>query len=93
MKKRKLPGQHQYSDNRSWVKFAKNIFITWDKNKNGRLDVDEIADPMISLGLSKDKPFVEQVVNSIAVSVRWLMHMIIFYFIEIISKENHEEST
>lgn len=85
MKKRKLPGQHQYSDNRSRVKFAKNIFITWDKNKNGRLDVDEIADPMISLGLSKDKPFVEQVVNSIAVSVRLSINMIIFYCLEVIS--------
>lgn len=67
MKKRKLKGRHQYAVNRERVQFAKSIFTTWDTNKNGRLDVHEIADPMISLGLSNTFSFVEQVIGSMKV--------------------------
>ena len=67
MKKRKLKGRQQYAVNRERVQFAKSIFTTWDTNKNGRLDVHEIADPMISLGLSNTYSFVEQVIGSMKV--------------------------
>ena len=68
MKRRKMKGSVQYQENRERVQFAKSIFTTWDTNKNGRLDVKEIADPMMTLGLSHNYQFVEQVLNSIRIS-------------------------
>ncbi len=68
MKKRQMKGSVQYAANRERVQFAKSIFTTWDTNKNGRLDVKEIAHPMMSLGLSHNYQFVEKVLNSITVN-------------------------
>ena len=63
-----MKGNQQYRENRERVQFAKSIFTTWDTNKNGRLDVNEIAHPMMTLGLSHNFQFVEQVLNSISVN-------------------------
>jgi Ca2+-binding EF-hand superfamily protein len=45
--------------------FAKEFFKIIDNNDTGRLDVNELAEPLIALGLSSDTSFVEKVLKAI----------------------------
>jgi Ca2+-binding EF-hand superfamily protein len=40
------------------VEFAKELFRIWDDDNSGVLDLEEIALPLVSLGLSTDSEFV-----------------------------------
>ncbi len=46
------------------VEFAKELFKIWDDDNSGVLDLDEIAEPLISLGLSTDQKFVAKLIQS-----------------------------
>ena len=46
------------------MEFAKELFKIWDDDNSGVLDLDEIAEPLISLGLSTDQKFVAKLIQS-----------------------------
>lgn len=39
------------------VKFARDLFMSWDDDGSGVLEADEIVKPLVALGLSSDKGF------------------------------------
>lgn len=52
------------------VEFAKQLFTVWDDDNSGVLDLDEIAEPLIELGLSTDSLFVQKLIQSLGSSSR-----------------------
>jgi Ca2+-binding EF-hand superfamily protein len=52
-------------DNMSNIMFAKEFFKIIDNDDTGRLNVQELAEPLIALGLSSDSSFVEKVLKAI----------------------------
>ncbi len=52
-------------DNRKHIEFAKNLFILWDDDGSGELDITEITKPLITLGLSTDSQFVKKLIKAL----------------------------
>ena len=53
------------SDHKNIIKFAEKLFYSWDDDGSGILELDEIADQLISLKLAPDKIFVLQLIRSL----------------------------
>lgn len=47
------------------VQWMKKLFESWDDDGSGVLEIDEICEPLITLGLAPDKKFVAQLIKSI----------------------------
>lgn len=47
------------------IEFAKKLFFSWDDDGSGVLEIDEISEPLIALGLAPDKKFVAQLIKSL----------------------------
>lgn len=47
------------------MEFAKELFLVWDDNGTGHLNLDEISVPLVALGLSTDTEFVAKLVSSL----------------------------
>ena len=47
------------------IDFAKKLFLSWDDDGSGILEIDEISGPLITLGLAPDKKFVVQLIQSL----------------------------
>ncbi|CAI2382258.1 unnamed protein product [Moneuplotes crassus] len=47
------------------IEFAKKLFFSWDDDGSGVLEIDEISEPLITLGLAPDKKFVVQLIKSL----------------------------
>jgi len=50
------------------VEFAKELFKVWDDDNSGILELDEIAEPLVALGLSTDSLFVAKLIQSLGKS-------------------------
>jgi hypothetical protein len=58
MKKRRL-GESANTE-RKHIEFAKNLFISWDDDGSGQIELKKIIQPLVSLGLT-DSSFISQV--------------------------------
>lgn len=47
------------------IEFAKKLFYSWDDDGSGVLEIDEISEPLIALGLAPGKEFVFQLIKSL----------------------------
>ena len=50
------------------MEFAKELFKVWDDDNSGILELDEIAEPLVALGLSTDSLFVAKLIQSLGKS-------------------------
>jgi len=41
------------------------LFYSWDDDGSGILEIDEVSEPLITLGLAPDKKFVVQLIRSL----------------------------
>ena len=64
MKKRKYI-KNDRVQTKDQIDFARKLFYSWDDDGSGILDLDEIAEPLIALGLAPDKVFVAQLIKSL----------------------------
>ena len=64
MKKRKYLKSDRVQT-KDQIDFAKKLFYSWDDDGSGILELDEIAEPLIALGLAPDKVFVAQLIKSL----------------------------
>eukprot|EP00347_Sterkiella_histriomuscorum_P003737 403363140 len=64
IKKRKRQ-TNDFSQKEKHVEFAKELFKVWDDDNSGVLDLDEIAEPLVALGLSTDSQFVAKLIESL----------------------------
>lgn len=53
-KPKKTENNSNYHTKEKHVDFAKELFLIWDEDQAGTLDLDEITKPLIALGLSTD---------------------------------------
>ena len=64
-----LKKRHLLQDDRIQLKdqieFAKKLFYSWDDDGSGVLEIDEIWEPLIALGLAPGKEFVFQLIKSL----------------------------
>ena len=61
----KLRSEYRGTQNKEQIDFAMKLFSSWDDDGSGVLDFEEIARPMISLGLSTDPTFVQKLLEAI----------------------------
>jgi len=47
------------------IEFARDLFSIWDEDGSGKLEHDELAMPLIALGLSSDSTFVKKILRVI----------------------------
>jgi len=47
------------------LKFAKELFMSWDDDGSGILEADEIVKPFVALGLSSDKSFALKILSAL----------------------------
>jgi hypothetical protein len=52
-------------DLKDQIEFAKKLFYSWDDDGSGVLEIDEISEPLIALGLAPDQKFVVQLIKSL----------------------------
>jgi hypothetical protein len=45
--------------------FAKDLFRIWDENDTGKLNIEILTLPLISLGLINDTRFIKKLLNSL----------------------------
>ena len=61
----RLRANYSGASNMDQIDFAMKLFASWDDDGSGVLDFEEIARPMISLGLSTDPTFVLKLLEAI----------------------------
>lgn len=54
-----------YQTKEKHVDFAKELFQIWDEDGSGVLELNELAIPLVSLGLSTDVGFVAKLIESL----------------------------
>ena len=47
------------------IKFAKDLFLSWDDDGSGVLEEEEIVHPLLSLGLASDSAFARQLISTL----------------------------
>ena len=47
------------------IKFAKNLFLSWDDDGSGVLEEEEIIHPLIAMGLASDSDFARQLISTL----------------------------
>jgi Ca2+-binding EF-hand superfamily protein len=52
-------------ESKGQIEFITKLFYSWDDDGSGILELDEIAGPLIALGLAPDREFVGQLIRSI----------------------------
>ena len=62
--KKRMTGNKMHSKEKH-VEFAKDLFKMWDDDNSGVLDLNEIAHPLVALGLSTDSKFVAKLIQSL----------------------------
>ena len=45
------------------IEIAKNLFLSWDDDGSGILEVEELINPLLALGLASDADFAEQLLQ------------------------------
>lgn len=64
MKKRKIVDS-KFQEKEKHVEFAKELFKIWDDDQSGILELEELALPLVALGLSTDQKFVSKILTAL----------------------------
>ena len=58
-------GEEEEAATRKNLQFAKDLFISWDNDNDGKINESDIIRPLISLGLAPDSNFARKICQAL----------------------------
>ena len=62
MHKRDFKSHNDNDETSKNIKFARELFMSWDRDGDGGITEDELVKPLVSLGLAPDHKFARKIV-------------------------------